>query len=79
MAVPLIGVGGLPAFGLIMALAISSNLVDSKPFSSPGATCIANAEEAQRGRLTKLMLRWGFSMILIGPILTVTVLVLPGM
>ncbi|WAL47347.1 SLC13 family permease [Rhodococcus pyridinivorans] len=79
LAVPVIAIGGLPGFGLIMAIAISSNLVDSTPFSSPGATCIANAQAKDRSRLTKLMLAWGFSMIILGPIITIAVLVVPGM
>ncbi|MDF3311572.1 SLC13 family permease [Rhodococcus sp. T2V] len=79
LAVPVIAIGGLPGFGLIAAIAISSNLVDSTPFSSPGATCIANAEPGQRAKLTKLMLAWGFTMIIAGPIITVTAFVVPGM
>ncbi|QSE80268.1 SLC13 family permease [Rhodococcus koreensis] len=79
LAVPVIAIGGLPGFGLIAAIAISSNLVDSTPFSSPGATCIANAEPGQRAKLTKLMLAWGFTMIIAGPIITISAFVVPGM
>lgn len=79
LAVPVIAIGGLPGYGLIIAIAISSNLVDSTPFSSPGATCIANAEPSQRSRLTKLMLAWGFVMIVVGPVITVSAFVLPWM
>ncbi|UOR01157.1 C4-dicarboxylate ABC transporter [Leucobacter allii] len=79
LAVPLVELGGLPAGGVIMALAISSTLVDSSPFSTSGAIMVASSSDADRPRVTKALLRWGMSMVVVGPVITVLTLVVPGM
>lgn len=79
LALPLVAQGGLPAAGVIIALAISSTLVDSSPFSTSGAIMVASASDADRPRVTTALIRWGMSMVIIGPIITVATLVLPGM
>jgi hypothetical protein len=66
------------AIGLITALALSSSIVDSSPFSTSGALVVANATEAERDRTFKNLMVWGFSMVAIIPLVTWLVLVVPG-
>lgn len=79
LSIPLMASGDYTGYGLIVALAISSSLVDSTPFATGGAAVVAGATPEDKPRLTKLMIRWGFSMIIVGPIATVSVLVLPAL
>nr|WP_255428814.1 SLC13 family permease [Pseudarthrobacter sp. GA104] len=79
LSLPLMATGNFVGYGLIVALALSASLVDTTPFSTAGATAVASAPEEERPRMTKIYMRWGFSMIIIAPILTVTTLVLPTM
>jgi di/tricarboxylate transporter len=79
LAVPfLTGSNAVGAVGLITALAISSSVVDSSPFSTSGALVVANAPEDRRDAVYKGLMRWGFSMVLVAPIATWLVLVVPG-
>ncbi|WBB57827.1 SLC13 family permease [Streptomyces sp. WMMC500] len=79
LAVPfLTGVDAVGAVGLITALAISSSVVDSSPFSTSGALTVANATDETRDEVYKGLMRWGFSMVLITPVTTWLVLVVPG-
>jgi len=66
------------AIGLITALAISSSVVDSSPFSTSGALVLANAPDDQRDFVYKRLLQWGFSMVVVAPLVTWAILVLPG-
>jgi di/tricarboxylate transporter len=66
------------AVGVITALAISSSVVDSSPFSTSGALVVANSPEDRREGVYKGLIRWGFSMVVIAPIATWLVLVVPG-
>jgi di/tricarboxylate transporter len=79
LAVPfLTGTNAIGAVGLITALAISSSVVDSSPFSTSGALTVANAPDTHRDAVYKGLMRWGFSMVLIAPIATWAIFVLPG-
>jgi hypothetical protein len=79
LAVPfLTGSDAVGAVGLITALALSSSVVDSSPFSTSGALTVANAPEDHRDRVYKGLMRWGFSMVLLVPILTWLIFVVPG-
>jgi di/tricarboxylate transporter len=79
LAVPfLTGGDAVGAVGLITALAISSSVVDSSPFSTSGALTVANAPEEHREAVYRGLMRWGFSMVLIAPVVTWAVLVVPG-
>lgn len=78
LALPLVATGNVPATGVIIALALSATLVDSTPFSTSGAVMVASSRDEDRPRVTKMLLRWGLSMTIIGPILTCGLLVLPG-
>jgi hypothetical protein len=51
--------------GLVVAVTVSSHLVDCSPFSSLGALCIASvSHEQESAQLFRQLLRWGFAMIL---------------
>ena len=78
LALPLVEAGGVPAVGVICALALSSSLVDISPLSTVGATAVAAADERIRPRMRRFLFQWGFSMVLIGPVLLCAFLVLPG-
>lgn len=78
LAVPFLQTGQIGAVGLIIALALSSSIVDSSPFSTSGALCVANSPEDQRDFVYRRLLQWGMSMIVIAPITTWAVFVLPG-
>ncbi|SLM99244.1 Dicarboxylate carrier protein [Brevibacterium yomogidense] len=78
LAVPFLMTGSVSEIGLIIALAISSSVVDSSPFSTSGALVVANSPEQERDKVFKQLMRWGFSMVLIAPIVTWLIFVVPG-
>ncbi len=79
LAVPFLqGPEAVGAIGLITALALSSSIVDSSPFSTSGALVVANATEAERDRTFRHLIIWGFSMVAAIPLITWVVLVVPG-
>jgi di/tricarboxylate transporter len=79
LAVPFLqGPEAVGAIGLITALALSSSIVDSSPFSTSGALVVANATEAERERTFRNLIIWGFSMVAVIPPVTWLVLVVPG-
>lgn len=78
LAVPFLLTGSVSEIGLIIALAISSLVVDSSPFSTSGALVVANSPEDQRDRVFKQLMVWGFSMVVIAPIVTWLIFVVPG-
>ena len=78
LAVPFLAQGEIGAVGVIIALCISSSVVDSSPFSTSGALVVANTPEERRDRVYKRLLQWGMSMIIIAPITAWTIFVLPG-
>lgn len=79
LALPLVAEGGISAAGVIIALSVSATIVDSTPFSTSGAVMVASSSEADRPRVTRLLLRWGLSMTVIGPLVTCGLLVLPSL
>jgi di/tricarboxylate transporter len=78
LAVPLLLGGQLGAIGVITALAISSSVVDSSPYSTSGALTVANTPETERDHVYRRLMQWGFSMVVIAPLVTWLVLVVPG-
>ena len=78
LAVPLAQSGAVPGWALICALGVCASIVDISPFSTTGATLIASAAEGDRPRLRQLLLRWGLSMIVVGPIVLVPLLAMAG-
>jgi di/tricarboxylate transporter len=78
MAVPFLLTGQVGAVGMIIALSISASVVDSSPFSTSGALVVANSPEDQRDKVFRHLTRWGFSMVVIAPIATWLIFILPG-
>ncbi|MGR6966357.1 SLC13 family permease [Geodermatophilus sp. URMC 61] len=79
LAVPfLLGSDAIGAVGLITALALSSSIVDSSPFSTSGALVVANSNPEDRDRVFRTLMIWGFSMVALIPPVTWLVLVVPG-
>lgn len=78
LAVPFLLAGDVSVIGLVVALAISSSVVDSSPFSTSGALVVANSPEEERDKVFKQLIYWGFSMVVIAPIVTWLLLIVPG-
>lgn len=78
LAVPFLLAGEVSAVGLIAALAISSSVVDSSPFSTSGALVTANTPEDSRDAVFRKLMAWGFSLIVLAPLSTWLILVVPG-
>jgi di/tricarboxylate transporter len=78
LAVPFLETGAVGAVGLIIALSISSSVVDSSPFSTSGALTVANTPEEKRDFVFKRLMQWGMSMVLIAPPIAWLVFVVPG-
>ncbi|QEU96170.1 SLC13 family permease [Streptomyces kanamyceticus] len=78
LAVPFLMDGQVSAVGLIIALAVSSSVVDSSPLSTSGALVAANAPEEMRPQVFGALMKWGLSMALIAPLATWALFVVPG-
>jgi di/tricarboxylate transporter len=78
LAVPFLDTGAVGAVALIIALSISSSVVDSSPFSTSGALTVANTPEEKRDYVFKRLMQWGMSMVLIAPLIAWLVFVVPG-
>jgi hypothetical protein len=78
LAVPFLQTGQGGAVDMIIALATSSSVVDSSPFSTSGALVVANSDDEVRDSVFRRLMRWGMSMIVIAPVLACTIFVLPG-
>jgi hypothetical protein len=79
LAAPLMVDGGLGTIGMVIAICLASTLVDASPFSSVGALTIAGAPAETGPTIFRKLLAWGFSMIVIAPVMSVFFfVVLPG-
>lgn len=78
LAVPFLQDGSIGAIGLITALAISSSVVDSSPFSTSGSLVVANSAEEDRDFVFRRLMQWGFTMVAVAPPVTWLMLVAPG-
>ena len=78
LAVPILRTSGVGTAGLITALAISSSVVDSSPFSTSGSLVVANAPEEERDVVYRRLIQWGFTMVALAPLVTWLLLVVPG-
>ena len=77
LAVPFLLTGEVGAVGLIIALSISSSVVDSSPFSTSGALVVAHSPGDQRDRVFKELMVWGFSVVAVSLQVTWLVFVVP--
>ncbi len=79
LAVPFLETGtAVGAVGLIIALSISSSVVDSSPFSTSGALTVANTPQEKRDYVFKRLMQWGMSMVLLAPPVAWLIFVVPG-
>jgi di/tricarboxylate transporter len=78
LAVPLLLAGDVSPIAVVVALAISSTIVDVSPFSTNGALVLANAQDVDRDRFYKQILKYSALVVAIGPLIAWAVLVLPG-
>lgn len=78
LALPLVASGDIAGWAVIAALGVRSSIVDVSPFSTVGATVVATADAEERPRITRLLTRWGLSMVVVGPLLLVGALVVPS-
>jgi di/tricarboxylate transporter len=78
LAVPLLIAGEVSPIGVVVALAISSTIVDVSPFSTNGALVLANAQDVDRDTFYKQILKYSALVVAIGPLLAWAALVLPG-
>ncbi|MFV9456535.1 SLC13 family permease [Rhodococcus sp. NM-2] len=78
LAVPFLLAGEVGAVGVIVALAISSTIVDVSPFSTNGALVLANAQNVDRERFYKQILKYSALVVAIGPLVAWAILVVPG-
>ncbi len=70
LSVPLLKTGAVGVAGFIIALAISTTVVDSTPFSNVGAVVLGYCPETDYERLYSGMILWGFIMVLTAPVAT---------
>jgi di/tricarboxylate transporter len=70
LAVPFMVRGEIGTTELVVALAISTTVVDSTPFSTVGALVVANADDNERPLVYRGLLLWGTAMIITAPLLT---------
>ena len=79
LAVPFLqGGSSVGAVGMIIALAISSSVVDSSPFSTSGALVVASSGTEVRDRVFRGLMIWGLSMIVVAPLLSWAIFIAPG-
>jgi Na+/H+ antiporter NhaD/arsenite permease-like protein len=78
LAVPFLETGAIGAVALIIALSISSSVVDSSPFSTSGALTVANTPEQHRDFVFKRLMQWGMTMVLVAPPIAWLIFVVPG-
>src|SRR5688572_9337607 len=76
LAVPLATSGGVAGGALMCAMGVCASIVDASPFSTTGALIIASGAESERPRLKSLLMRWGLSMVIVGPAVAALVLML---
>lgn len=80
LAIPLVAAGGIPGWAMICAIGVCASIVDVSPFSTVGATMVATTpDESERPRVTRLLMRWGLSMVVIGPVAMIVGLIVPSM
>lgn len=78
IAVPLLLASHLSAAGFVAALAISTTIVDTSPFSTNGALVLSNARGVDRDRFYKQIIGYTAGIIGAGPLLAWSFLVVPG-
>lgn len=78
LAAPFMAGGSIGTTGLVTALSLSTTLVDAAPFSTVGALVVANAADVERERVYRGLLAWGLAMVVVAPLLTWLLFVIPA-
>jgi Na+/H+ antiporter NhaD/arsenite permease-like protein len=79
LAVPFLQGGDIGAVGVIVALSVSSTIVDVSPFSTNGALVLANAQGVDKDRFYKQILTYATIVVVAGPLLAwLTFVVVPS-
>jgi di/tricarboxylate transporter len=79
LAVPFLLQGHISAVGVVAAIAISTTIVDTSPFSTNGALVVANAQESDRESVLRTLLIYSALIAIIGPIVAWLVFVVSGL
>src|SRR3954469_16239468 len=69
LAVPFLQGGAIGAVGVVVALSVSSTIVDVSPFSTNGALVLANAQDVDKDRFYKQILGYSGIVVAAGPLL----------
>ncbi|WP_245654524.1 SLC13 family permease [Streptomyces violens] len=77
LAVPLLLSSHLSAAGLIAALAVSTTIVDTSPFSTNGALVLSNARGVDTRRFYRQIIGYTGGIVALGPVVAWGALVLP--
>ncbi|MEU1851258.1 SLC13 family permease [Streptomyces sp. NPDC019990] len=77
IAVPLLLSSHLSAAGLIAALAVSTTIVDTSPFSTNGALVLSNARGVDARRFYRQVIGYTGGVVALGPVVAWGALVLP--
>jgi Na+/H+ antiporter NhaD/arsenite permease-like protein len=79
LAVPFLQGGAIGAVGVVVALSVSSTIVDVSPFSTNGALVLANAQDVDKDRFYKQILAYAGIVVVAGPLLAwLTFVVVPS-
>jgi len=78
LAVPFLLQGHVQPVGVVVAIAISSTIVDVSPFSTNGALVVANSHGVDKDQFYRQMLVYSGLVVALGPLLTWALLILPG-
>jgi Na+/H+ antiporter NhaD/arsenite permease-like protein len=79
LAVPFLQGGDIAAVGVVVALSVSSTIVDVSPFSTNGALVLANAQDVDKDRFYKQILAYAGIVVVAGPLLAwLTFVVVPS-
>ena len=78
IAVPLVAAGNISAIAFVAALAVSTTIVDVSPFSTNGALMVANRPDTiEESTFYKQILVYSVIVVVVGPLLVWTAVVLP--
>jgi di/tricarboxylate transporter len=78
LAAPFMAREAIGTTGLVTALSLSTTLVDAAPFSTVGALVVANAAGEEREHVYRGLLVWGLAMVVVAPVLTWLLFVIPA-
>jgi di/tricarboxylate transporter len=78
LAVPFLSQGHISAVGVVAAIAISTTIVDTSPFSTNGALVVANTPQQEREKVLRSLLIYSAVIALVGPCVAWLTLVVPG-